>query len=96
MTYSVDPKTTRNLRRNNGKGWPLRSHEILELFELPPTSPIPKNHIAFRTIGNVGVYILPCGLIDGLKRRVVAECPKCFKPVCAGHLHQHIKIHVGD
>lgn len=79
-----------DLRTNGNR--PMHSYQILRLFDLPPTSPIPVDYSAERTIGNVRVTIVPRGA-GPINRRVIAYCPKCDKPVCAGHLHQHMKVH---
>jgi hypothetical protein len=76
----------------NKYGRAMRSYEILELFGLPPTSPIPPKFRAYKRIDGVKVLIIPRGK-RAIKRRVLAQCPTCFKQVCAGHLHQHMKVH---
>jgi hypothetical protein len=72
--------------------WQMRNDHILKLFGLPPSSPIPADYFASKKIGNVWVNIFPRGELH-IKRRVVATCPHCLKMVCAGHLHQHMKVH---
>jgi hypothetical protein len=79
-------------KRYSNRSWPLRNDHILELFGLPPNSPIPPNHRDEKRIGNIKVFIVPQGTIH-IKRRVVAQCPNCYKLVCAGHLFQHLKVH---
>jgi hypothetical protein len=74
------------------RGWPLRNDKILSFFGLPPSVHIPKDMEATRMIGNVKVRIVRPGQLP-IKRRVVADCPVCKKTVCAGHLHQHMKVH---
>jgi hypothetical protein len=82
------------MRINNEQGHKMRSDEILAKFGLPPNGPIPADYSAIETIDGVVVHIFPRGKApDGLKRRVLAECPKCTRFVCAGHLDQHYKIH---
>jgi hypothetical protein len=78
--------------RYSDRPWPLRNDHILALFDLPPNGPIPPNHSDKRQIGNITVQIVPRGALK-IKRRVVAQCPTCFKWVCAGHLWQHMKVH---
>jgi hypothetical protein len=81
---------------SDSRGWPLRSHDILKLFGLPPSSPIPPAYTAAKIIDNVLVMIVPTGALapdGGPNRRVVAKCPACAKLVCAGHLSQHMKVH---
>jgi hypothetical protein len=71
---------------------PMRNDHILHLFGLQPGRHIPVNHKDKRMIGNVLVRIVPRGELN-IKRRVIAHCPTCDKVVCAGHLHQHMKVH---
>ena len=77
---------------NNQYGRQMQSYEILPLFGLKPTSPIPPDFVDQKRIGNVMVYI--CTIENAKRfppnRRVTAECPYCGKFVCAGHLHQHL------
>jgi hypothetical protein len=72
--------------------WQMRNDHILKLFDLPSNGHIPPNHSDKRQIGNVTVQIVPRGTMK-IKRRVVAQCPTCFRWVCAGHLNQHMKVH---
>jgi len=90
------------MRREPGKnltdknGWPLRNSDILRIFGLPSTSPIPPMYQGCRTIGDTYVIIIAqsmMGTYDYPKRRVLALCNTCQTLVCAGHLHQHLKIH---
>ena len=76
----------------DGRGFPLRSHDILALFGLKPSSPIPADYMARMAIGGVQVAIVPRGTA-AIKRRVLAECPSCGRWVCAGHLDQHLRRH---
>jgi hypothetical protein len=76
----------------NKYGREMRSSEILAEFGLPPSGPIPKDYAAEKIIDGVVVHIVPRGS-HKKKRRVLAECPICATLVCAGHLHQHFKIH---
>jgi hypothetical protein len=78
--------------RYSDRPWPMRNDHILTLFGLKPNAAIPSKFSDEKMIGNVKVKIVPRGSIT-MKRRVVAECPKCQKMVCAGHLMQHMKIH---
>jgi hypothetical protein len=78
---------------NPERKWQMRSDHILKLFNLPPNGPIPPSYRAYKRIGNVKVLIRPQHQWWRIKRRVVAQCPKCFKVVCAGHLMQHMKVH---
>lgn len=80
--------------RFSDRQWPLRSDHILKLFGLPPNGHIPADYSDRKQIGNVTVEIFPRnhGSLT-IKRRVVAYCPVCAKQVCAGHLHQHMKVH---
>jgi hypothetical protein len=81
-----------NLRNKHGRQ--MASHEILPLFGLPRSSPIPPDFDDMRLIDNIMVHIFPRGKNPrNIKRRVVATCPHCFKFVCAGHLHQHLAMH---
>jgi hypothetical protein len=73
-------------------GWPMRNDHILHLFGLPSNHPIPPDYEDIKLIGNVWVRIYPRGQAH-IGRRVVAECPKCERLVCAGHLMQHMKVH---
>jgi hypothetical protein len=97
--------TYRNMVKTNylkdPHGYPMRSHDLLAAFGLPPNAPIPPDYAAERQIGEVLVTIVPAWyrtqrdayLPDGRrlpKRRVLAECPRCHTLVCAGHLHQHV------
>jgi hypothetical protein len=78
----------------NKRGWPMHSYEILTLFGLPPSGPIPPDYEDMRVIDNIMVHIFPRGKNPrNIKRRVVATCPHCFKMVCAGHLYQHLAMH---
>jgi hypothetical protein len=72
--------------------WQMRNDHILSLFDLPSNGHIPPNYRAYKRIGNVKVLIIPRGQ-RRIKRRVLAQCPKCFRQVCAGHLMQHMKVH---
>jgi hypothetical protein len=82
---------------NNEGGWPLRNSDILKLFGLKENGPIPIDFRMAKRIGNVWVHIFPRGSNPrGIKRRVVAECPKCQEFICAGHLNQHFRSHVRD
>jgi hypothetical protein len=73
--------------------WQMRNDHILTIFGLPPSGPIPPKYHAYKRIGNIKVVIRPQNQWWRVKRRVVAQCPKCFRQVCAGHLHQHMKVH---
>lgn len=83
---------------NGREYWrPMHSPDILREFQkagypVTPTGPIPKDLAASIIIGGVAVHIRPRS-IKG--RRVVAFCPECHKPVCAGHIDQHMAIHTG-
>jgi hypothetical protein len=75
-------------------GFQMMSHEILEIFGLKPHSPIPVDFEGSRVIDGVEVIIRAKRARDWeIKRRVVARCPYCSTLVCAGHLHQHFKVH---
>jgi hypothetical protein len=75
-------------------GYPLRSSDILALFGLPPNAAIPADYAASQEINGVLVTIRPKDRSDfEIKRRVVATCPVCAALVCAGHLHQHMRVH---
>jgi hypothetical protein len=83
----------KNLRGLDGKGWQLRSYEILPMFGLEPNSAIPRDFEATICIGDTMVRILRRDDVKqtGVKRRVQAYCNGCGLNVCAGHLHQHLK-----
>jgi hypothetical protein len=70
----------------------MDSGDILAEFGLRPRTAIPKDYMDAKEIDGVVVMILPQGVAP-IKRRVVALCPECAMMVCAGHLHQHYKIH---
>lgn len=85
-----------------------RSSHILQAFGLKPSSPIPANYAGNRTLGNITVSIVTKEWMQANagttyrwggktykmpRRRVMACCPVCGIYVCAGHLHQHMKVH---
>ena len=80
------------MQLKNVHGRKMRSDEILTLFGLPPSGPIPADHADERIIDGILVRIVPRGTAN-IKRRVIAKCPECKRFVCAGHLDQHYKVH---
>lgn len=75
-------------------GWPVRNGTLIEALGLRPGHKLPEEGLEPVWVGNVRVRIWPRDPNKSRKaHRTEAECPTCATWVCAGHLHQHMKIH---
>ena len=72
-------------------GWALNTRDVLALFGLPPSSPIPKEMEAEVTYEDGTKLKLLSQMVPGRRlHRVIAECQDCKKWLPAGRLHQHV------
>jgi hypothetical protein len=82
----------------NDRGWPCHWRQLYEALGVEGTH-LPAEGLPTRQIGNVWVWVEAKemahkeAVMDNMAfvHRVRCRCPKCFKQLSAGRLHQHLK-----